>query len=114
MTVSVTITPQAPGPLDRRAILVVEVIEDEVEEANPKARVAVIVQYAGLARDEVVWNGETIRPGFSKRSSSEQVTNSTWRLHVAPDRGWPDAPTFWVVPIDPNRQNGTGEDFDEV
>lgn len=108
MPVSVGVIDPLNGlPLDRRATWVVEV-EQDGDDPDPRSTCTITVRYPGLGRDEVVWDGIELRPGFRKRSREEQVSSTAWRLHVAPDRGWPDKPTFWIVPIDPDRINGDG------
>lgn len=100
MAIIITAIDPAPGlPLDRRAVWVVEVT-DTGADPEPHTKAAILVQYAGLGRDEVAYNGAEIRPGFVKRSRLEVMSANTIRLHIAPDRGWPDAPTFYPIVID--------------
>lgn len=88
------ISPAVGTPIARDAFVVLEIADDFA-----LRRVTLWVEYAGLGRDEVIYNGEEIRPPFT-RDSTLVAAGSVRRFTLRPDRGWPDSPRFRVLPID--------------
>jgi hypothetical protein len=93
---TVTVIDPAPGtPLARDGLVTLEIADD----LAAFRRIALWVEYAGLGRDEMIFNGIDLRPPFTRRSTLI-ITSGVRRFVIGPDRGWPDAPVFRALAID--------------